>query len=120
LCEDGNFGNFNFHLSDIYLRLYYSNIQKKDNDAALKNFKLAAKYAILFDAISKTTDVGTDEYSCLLFRGVKFGIMKYISRESKSQYLLNIIESEDFYSRFPSAEIDAIEEDLQKSANFAV
>jgi len=120
LCEDKNFGNFNFELSDVHLRLYYSNVQKKDNDAALKHFKLAAKHAILFDAIPQTTDEGTEEYTSLLFRGVKFGIIKNISRESKRQYLLNRIESENYFSHFPSEEIDVIKEDLQKSANSAL
>lgn len=120
LCEDGNFGNFNSQLSDVHHRLYYSNIQKKDNDAALKHFKLAAKHAILFDAIPQIYDEGTEEYTSLLFRGVKFGSMKYISPESKSQFLLERIESENLYSRFPSEELDAIKEDLQKSANPAV
>ena len=120
VCEDGNFGSFNRNLSDTHLRLYYSNINKKDDGAALRHLKLATKHAILFDAIPQRPSVCTEAYTSLLLKGVDFGITRCISPESKSQFLLNMIESENLYSRFPSEEIDAIKEDLQKSANPAV
>ena len=115
LCEDGNFGNFNSQLSDIHLRLCYSNGQKKDYAAALEHLKLSAKHAILFDAIPQTDDLGAEEYTSLLFRGVKLGTMKYISHESTSQSLLKTIESENIFSHFPSAEINAVKEDLKNA-----
>ena len=122
LCEDRNFGNFNSQLSDIHLRLYYSNIQKKDNDVALKHFKLAAKHAILFDAIPKTADEGTEEYTSLLFRGMKVGNMKYIEPHNSSFNLLKRIESgcaspSNYYTYFPTAELKAIKEELMKYVN---
>jgi len=44
---------------------------------------------------------------------MKFGFMKFISPESKSQFLLKRIESENIFLHFPPAEINAIKEDLQ-------
>ena len=114
LCEDENFGNFNNTLYQVHLRLYYSNTDK-DNTAALKHLQLCAKHAILFDAIPQTVDVGAKEYTSLLFRGLKVGTHKYIAPESTSQFLLNLIESEDYdYSHLPANELDAIKEELRK------
>ena len=116
LCEDGNFGSFSHLLSRAHLKLCDFNIQKKDNNAALKHFRLAAQNTILFDAKCRCDDDTAEEYTSLLFRGMKFGNMKYIEPHSLSQSLLNKIESENYYSYFPSAELDAIKEDLQKYA----
>ena len=53
-------------------------------------------------------------------RGLKSGISKNIAPFSRSQYLLERIVSENIFSHFPTAEIDAVKEDLQKSATPAV
>ena len=120
LCEDGNFGIYNSTLNEVHFRLCISNIHNKDNTAALKHLQLAAKHAILFDAIPQTTDEGIEEYTSLLFRGLKVGSMKFIAPESRSQSLLNSIESGDFYSHLPPRELDAIKEELRKHTKSAV
>ena len=117
LCEDGNFGSFSNHLSNAHLHLCDFNIQKKDNDAALKHFKLGAQHTILYDALCRRDDDTEEEYTSLLFRGMKVGNLKYISPHSHSWFLLQKIESGNYYRHFPSAELRAIKEELLKYVN---
>ena len=118
-CEDGNFGFFSnplnhahSHLCDFYFH--------KNNNAALEHLKLAAKHAILFDAINGIEHGKEGEFTSLLFRGLKSGISKTIAPVSSSQYLLERIENGGYYRIFPIAEIDAIKKELRKYANPAV
>ena len=117
LCEDGNFGSFSAQLSQAHLHLCDFNIQKKDNDAALKHFKLGAQHTILYDAICRCNDDTEEEYTSLLFRGMKAGNMKSISPHSNSFFLLKKIESGNYYLYFRSAELGAIKEELLKYVN---
>ena len=119
LCEDGNFGFFSARLTNAHLHLcdFYSN--KNDYTAAVEHLKLAAKHAILFDEINRTED-GTEEFTSLLFRGLKSGISKNIAPFSHSQNLLERIVSGNYSLYFPSAEINAVKEGLLKYANPAV
>ena len=117
LCEDGNFGSFSHQLSSAHLHLCDYNIQKKDYDAALKHFKLAAQHTILFDTINRCNDDTAEEYTSLLFRGMKVGNVKNISPHSGSFFLLKRIESGNYYSCFPSAELAPIKKELLKYVN---
>lgn len=116
LCEDGKFGYYNSHLADAHQQLSF-NLQKKDIDAAVRHLRLSAKHAILFDAIPRAVnDVTEEEYTSLLFRGMKVGFMKYISQNNKSKDLLNAIERGEFNS-LPADEINAVTEELRKYAS---
>ncbi|MCL2776116.1 MAG: helix-turn-helix domain-containing protein [Oscillospiraceae bacterium] len=117
LCEDGNFGSFSDQLSHAHLHLCDFNIQKKDYDAALQHFKLGAQHTILYDAICRRDDDTEEEYTSLIFRGMKVGNLKYISPHSNSWFLLQRIESGNYYLYFPSEEVRAIKKELLKYVN---
>jgi len=117
LCENGIFGSFSGHLSHAHLHLCDYNIQKKDNEAALKHFKLGVRHTILFDEICRRDDDTELEYTSLLFRGMKTGEMKYISPHSSSYYLLGRIEGGKYCMHFPSEELFAVKKELFKHVN---
>jgi transcriptional regulator with XRE-family HTH domain len=116
-CEDGNFGSFSWQLNNAHFYLCEFYLNKNDYAAVKEHLKLAAKHAILFDAINRIEDGAEAEFTSLLFRGLKSGISKNIAPFSRSQYLLERIVSGNYSLHFPSAEINAIKEDLQKYAN---
>ena len=119
-CEDGNFGFFSSQLNNAHFHLCEFYLNKNDYAAALEHFKLAAKHAILSDTINRIEHGAEDEFTSLLFRGLKSGISKNIAPFSRSQNLLEKIVSGSYSLHFPSEELDAIKEDLQKYANTAV
>jgi len=119
-CEDGNFGFFSGQLNNAHFHLFEFYFNKNDYAAAFEHLKLAAKHAILFDAINRTEEGTEEEFTSLLFRGLKSGISKNIAPFSRSHNLLERIISGNYSMHFPSAEIDAIKEDLQKYANPAI
>lgn len=114
LFEDGHYGCFNQLLNNTHLQLYYAYARKKDYETALKHLHLSAKHAILFDLIPQSTDVETEKYTCLLFRGLSQGFMKTILPKSSSQFVLDAIENENRCLLPPSKELDALKEELRK------
>jgi len=119
LCEDGNVGSFSHQLSRAHLHLCDFCLERKNLADALKHLKLAAQNAILFDAKCRRDD-DTEEYTSLLFRGMKFGNMRYIEPLSRSQDLLERIENGIYYRFFSTEELNAIKEEFRKYANPAV
>jgi tetratricopeptide (TPR) repeat protein len=118
LCEDGKFGHYNWRLSDAHLHLSYFSIQKKDIDVAVEHLKLSAKHAILYDAIPHAEDDDTEEeFTSLLFRGMKAGIMKSNGKFGLSYNLLGIIERGEFNVYLPAGEINAVADELRKYVN---
>jgi len=117
LCEDGNFDYFGRDLLNAHLHLCDFNIQKKDYEAAFKHFKLAAEQTISLDAKCRCDDDAEEEYTSLLFRGMKGENYRIISPYSQSFYLLKRIESGNYYAYFPSAELAPIKKELLKLVN---
>ena len=70
--EKGSFGEFNFRLMTCNSSLAYYYLQKNDYISALQYLKLAAEYAIKYDAMPNVDADIKDEYDCLLFKGVKY------------------------------------------------
>jgi tetratricopeptide (TPR) repeat protein len=113
-CEDGNFGYFSSQLNNAHFNLCEFYLNKNDYAAALEHFKLTAKHAILSDTINRIERGTEDEFTSLLFRGLKSGITKNIAPFSRSQDLLKKIVSGNYSVHFPSAEINAIKKKKQK------
>ena len=117
LCEDGDYGDFSDQLRDAHNHLcdFYFH---KDNAAALKHFRLAAKYTILSDKLNYRDDTSdTQEYTSLLFRGMKIGAHRRIAPNSLSKYLLDKIKNQDYYCYFPYETLNEICAELQIMAN---
>jgi len=71
--EDGNFGDFSFRLVGSHGHLASLYGKKGDGENALKHFRLAAKYGIVHESMPSIHNAEKmEEYTCLLFNGVKF------------------------------------------------
>jgi hypothetical protein len=66
----------------------------------------------LYDATPQTNDDLLEEYTNLLFRGLKCPISKSFSANSKSKYLLD--RSGEFDSVLPAFELEEIRNELRK------
>jgi len=113
LIEDGNFGDFNSRLVWVHRNLISRYIQKNDAAAALNHFRLAAKHAVIYDSISFISDDLKEEYTSLLFKGVKFPHMFYGgSFTTETESLLE--KSREFDSVLPASELEEIRNELRK------
>ena len=114
LVEEGNYGDYNWLLADTHLYLAFLNSEGDDAVTALNHFRLAAKHAVLHDAILQNNDDLLEEYTNLLFRGIKCRITKSAAPFSKSKFLLD--RSHEFDSVLPASELEEIKKELCKYA----
>jgi len=113
LIEDGNYGDFNSRLVWVHRNLISLYIEKNDAAAALNHFKLAAKHAVIYDSIPPISDDLKEEYTSLLFKGVKFPSMHSggpFTTETES--LLE--KSRELDSVLPASELEEIRNELRK------
>jgi len=110
--EKGSFGDFNFLLMGAHhgLAIFYA--QKNDTAAALNHLKLAAEHAVMYDAMPNFDDNLTEEYTSILFRGVKFPFNVVHCPFTMTENLLE--ESYKFDSSLPIAELEEIRNELRK------
>jgi transcriptional regulator with XRE-family HTH domain len=113
LIEKGSFGDFNFYLVNAHRSLTFLYVQKGDAAAALNHFRLAAKHAVLYDAMPPVNDNFREEYTSLLFRGVKFpSITVGGSFTTMTERLLE--RSRELDSVLPASELEEIRNELRK------
>ena len=112
--EEGNLGDFNFRLSSAHHDLASLYIQKSDAAAALDHFRLAAKYAVMYDSMTPANvdESVKNEYSSLIFRGIKFPFTMITHLPSMTEHLLE--KSSEFDSVLPASELEEIKEDLRR------
>ena len=110
--EKGSFGDFNFRLAPAHLELAILYSQKNDAAAALKHFKLAAKHAIPYDAMPPVNDDSREEYTSLLFKGIKFPFNMVCSTDTMTEQLLE--RSRELDSHLPASELEEIRNELRK------
>jgi len=110
--EQGNYGDYNWLLADTHMYLVPLYTQRNDAATALNHFRLAAKHAVLHDATPQTNDDLLEEYTNLLFRGIKCPMGKSFSALSKSKYLLE--RSKELDSVLPASELEEIRKELRK------
>ena len=88
-------------------------IQKSDAAAALNHFRLAAKHAIMYDSMPPVNDDSREEYTSLLFKGVKFpSIHTGGPFATMTESLLE--KSRELDSILPAFELEEIRNELRK------
>jgi len=112
MIEDGNYGFFRQHLSWRYgdIAIFYAQLQ--DYDSAIENLKLAAKHSIINDEEYDPEK----EYTCLLFKGKKFGDVWHNITENDSMHQLEQMKNPAFDPIRQNAEFIEIEEKLKAYA----
>jgi len=114
LIEDGNFGDFNNRLVWAHRSLTFLYVEKGDAAAALNHFRLAAKHAVLYDSMPPVNDDSKEEYTSLLFKGIKFpSIHTGGPFTTMAESLLE--KSRELDSVLPASELEEIREELRKS-----
>jgi hypothetical protein len=112
LVEDGNFGDFTMRLASSHHSLTSLYVKKVLIAAALNHFRLAAKYAVIFDSIAKDNPPLSKEYTSLLFKGVNFPFNTVHSPNTMAD---NLLESSSKYdSVLPVSEIEELRNELRK------
>lgn len=112
LIEKGSFGDFNYRLLSAHRELTFLYVQKGDTAAALNHFKLAAKYAIIYDSIPPVNE-SREEYTSLLFKGVRFpSIVVGGPFTTRTESLLE--KSHELDSVLPASELEEIRNELSK------
>jgi tetratricopeptide (TPR) repeat protein len=115
LIEEGSFGDFTRQLASSHRRLASFYAKKDDGAASLNHFRLAAKHAGMYDSmppISLINDDSREEYTSLLFKGVKFPFTASHPPYNMTERLLEI--SREFDSVLPAAELEEIRNELRK------
>ncbi|MCL2771815.1 MAG: helix-turn-helix domain-containing protein [Oscillospiraceae bacterium] len=112
LTEKGSLGDFNYRLFEAHQNLTFLYAQKNDAAAALNHFKLAAKYAVLHDSILPVNDDSREEYTNLLFKGIKFPVITIARSYTMTEYLLE--KSRRLDSVLPASELEEIRNELRK------
>jgi len=112
LIEKGSFGDFNFRLFEAHQSLTFLYAQKSDAAAALNHFKLAAKHAVLHDSMSHIDDDSKEEYTSLLFKGIKFPFIMIDRPYTMTEHLLE--KSPELDSVLPASELEEIRNELLK------
>jgi Predicted transcriptional regulators len=110
LIEKGSFGDFNFLLVTAHQNLTFLYIQKRDFAAALNHFRLAAKHAVMYDSMPLVNDNSKDEYTSLLFKGVKFPFNMIHCSFTMTEHLLE--RSRELDSVLPASELEEIKNKL--------
>lgn len=112
MIEDKNYGFYRQTLAWNYIEMAVLYAKLKDYMNAIDCLKLAAGHAITND-----TEYDPDrEYTCLLFRGMKYGEVQHNIPENDSLHQLNEMKDPAFDPIRHSAEFMEIEERLKKYA----
>jgi len=112
--EKGSFGDFNLRLASIHHSLTFLYVQKEDAAAALNHFRLAAKHAVLYDSMPPFNDNPKEEYTSLLFKGIKYPFHMANLPFTMTERLLEI--SRELDSVLPASELEEIRNELRKHA----
>ncbi len=111
LLENGDFGDFNLLLANTYHCLTFLYAKKNESAAAMDYFKLAAKHTVIYDSVNSMPPL-SDEYTSLLFKGVKFPFNTAHFPFTMSKYLLD--KSFELDSLLPVSELEEIRNELRK------
>lgn len=110
--EDGNYGFYRQQFGWAYISLAKLYMKVNEQDKAIEYLKTASEQLIIND----TTYDPDSEYTCLLFRGVKFGGIFHNIDCNDTMYQLNEMEDAIFDPIRESAEFISIENELKKYA----
>ena len=112
LVEKGSFGDFNHWLENSHHSLTHLYAKKGDTTAALNHLSLAAKHAILYDAMPLVNDGSREEYTSLLFKGIKFPFNLMHLPITLTEHILE--RSGELDSVLPASELEEIRDELRK------
>ena len=120
LIEKGDFGDFNFPLASAHRKLTFLYAQKSDSAAALNHFRLAAKYAVIYESMANNSNPPNGEYSgeyaSLLFKGLNFpSIIVHGPDSMMTERLLD--KSRELDSLLPASELEEIRTELRNRFN---
>jgi len=113
LIEKGSFGDFNYQLVGAHRSLTFLYAQKSDAAAALNHFRLAAKHAIMYDSMPPVNDDSREEYTSLLFKGIKFP-SKIVGPPFTTMTESLLENSRALDSVLPASELEEIRNELRK------
>jgi tetratricopeptide (TPR) repeat protein len=109
--EKGSFGDFNLMLVGAHHRLTNLYVEKNDIAAALNHFRLAAKHSIAFDSMPPLNTDSKEEYTSLLFKGIKFPFNMVCTPITAVESWLK--RSSELDSVLPASELEEIREELR-------
>jgi Predicted transcriptional regulator len=112
MVEDGNYGFLqqNMAWKHIDIAVFYA--QLNDYDNAVENLKIAVKHSIISDE-----EYDPDKkYTCLLFRGMKYGGVSHNTQSNDSLHQLEEMKKPVFDPIRERADFIEIEEELKKHA----
>jgi transcriptional regulator with XRE-family HTH domain len=112
MIEDENYGFYRQTMAWTYIDMAIFCARLKDYDSAIENLKLAAEHSIKND---EEYDPGR-KYTCLLFRGMKFGGILYNIAENDSMHQLDEMKDSAFDLIRQNKDFIKIEEKLKKHA----
>ncbi len=112
--DDGNFGFFREHIARAHCKV--AAFYLKDNNIAfsLKHLAISINHAIIYD----TKYNPDDEYTCIIFKGKKFGKVVWNTNKNLSQIILDHINSPDFDKIRNNDEFIGIINELKNYAGF--
>lgn len=90
--EDENYGFYHDRLVTIYKISAWNNIILGNKQEAINDLKEALKYSIKFDFEYNAEK----EYSCILFKGMKYGTYSTTNNENLCSQLANYFENKSF------------------------
>jgi len=111
MFEDGNYGFYRQTAASAYIDMAICYAKLKDYDSAIENLKLAAEHSIQDDAEYDPEK----EYTCLLFRGMKFGSVIHNVPENNSMIMLEEMKDPVFDPIRENKDFIEIEEKLKNT-----
>ena len=111
IFEDGNYGFYHSHLTDMHLyqAKYYAKLQH--GEKALHHLKKASEHALSF----LNRDQG-GEYTCLLFKGMHRREFSTNDTRNNALFLMEAMRSKEFEFLFDSADFILIKNQLEPLA----
>ena len=110
--EDGNFGFFREHMARANLNIATFYLKANNSKLAVEHLKNAINHAIIYD----TQYNPDDEYTCVLFKGVKFGGVIHNTNKNICQIILDDISTQDFDKIRNNSEFEKFSKKLEKYA----
>ncbi|MBE6810800.1 MAG: helix-turn-helix transcriptional regulator [Ruminococcaceae bacterium] len=114
--EDGNFGFFREMIARANLNLAAFYMRDSNYELTKKHLKIATEHAIVYDSKYNPDD----EYTCILFKGKKFGGVIHNTNKNICQIVLDDINSSTFDKIRNSDEFIGIVKKLEKYADVRV
>lgn len=112
MFEDGNYGFYRQMLGWTYIDMAVFYARLKEYDKAIDSLRIAAEHSIKYDQEYDPNK----EYTCLLFKGMKFGPVMHHIPENESMHQLNEMNDPAFDEIRHNKEFIKIEEKLKSYA----